>query len=86
LVNGVASEILLSLRDNIFFITEKGYMGIGPSSIKEDDKVMCIPGLELPLMVRPIGERFTLLSAAYVHGIPETISGDTEPLSTFILE
>jgi hypothetical protein len=85
-LHNMTSEILLSLSDNIFFITEKGYMGIGPSSIKEGDKVLCIPGLDLPLMVRPVGERFTLVSAAYVHGIPETISSDTEPLSTFILE
>jgi hypothetical protein len=81
----MTSEILLSLSDNIF-VTEKGYMGIGPSSIKEGNKVLCIPGLGIPLIVRPIGERFTLVSAAYVHGIPKTISDDTEHLATFILE
>jgi hypothetical protein len=82
----MTSEILLSLSDNIFFLIEKGYIGIGPSSIKEGDKVLCIPGLGLPLIVRPIGERFALISAAYIHGIPKIILDDTEHLATFILE
>lgn len=83
--NEWTSEILLSLSDNTFFITEMGQMGIGPCSIKEGDKVLCIPGFELPLTVRPIGERFTLVSAAYVHGT-EAMSDNTEQLSKFILE
>jgi hypothetical protein len=80
------TKILLALSDNIFFITDRGYMGIGPSSIKNGDKVICIPGLKLPLVVRPIGEGFTLVSAAYFHGIPRTIWDKTAQLSTFILE
>jgi hypothetical protein len=46
-------------------------------------------GILLPLFssktVRPIGERFTLVSATYVHRMPEIISDDTGHLSTFIL-
>jgi hypothetical protein len=74
------------LSDNIFFVTEKGYIGMGPCSIKEGDKIIYIPELKIPLVVRPVIERFTLVSAAHFHGIPETKSDDTEQISTFILE
>jgi hypothetical protein len=63
------SEVLLSLSDNIFFVAEKGYMGIGPSSIREGHKIIGIPdaGLPLPPVLRPRGERHTLVSPAYVY-------------------
>lgn len=35
-----------------FFITSKGYMGIGPLAMKEDDIVCLFPGCRVPLLVR----------------------------------
>jgi hypothetical protein len=35
-----------------FFITSKGYMGIGPLAMKEDDTVCVFPGCRVPLLLR----------------------------------
>jgi hypothetical protein len=48
-----------------FFITSKGYMGIGPLAMKEDDIVCVFPGCRVPLLVRdhiaPAAENPTII-------------------------
>ncbi|KAH8592869.1 hypothetical protein B0O99DRAFT_629186 [Bisporella sp. PMI_857] len=54
-----------------FFVTEKGYMGLGPSSMEEGDLVYVLSGGQVPFILRPtrLAEGFSLVGESYVHGI-----------------
>jgi hypothetical protein len=54
------------------FITEKGYVGVGPACLQPGDVVCIFYGAHVPYLNRPDrGQpgRFTLVGDAYVHGI-----------------
>jgi hypothetical protein len=52
-----------------FFVTEKGYMGLGPAMIKNGDKVCILFGCQHPLLLRKIGEVSRLVGEIYVYGM-----------------
>lgn len=51
------------------FFTQKGYMGLAISDIKEGDEVLLLEGLRLPMVSRREGDQYRLISPAYIHGI-----------------
>ena len=52
------------------FMTEKGYLGTGPDMIRDGDRIACLAGVCMPLVVRSVKEGgFRLVTHAYVHGI-----------------
>ncbi|USP72811.1 hypothetical protein yc1106_00085 [Curvularia clavata] len=51
------------------FVTSKGRLGIGSMEVKKGDVVALISGAQTPFILRPVGERFMLVSEAYVDGI-----------------
>lgn len=54
-----------------FFVTEKGYMGLGPSNMEEGDFLYVLSGGQVPFILRPttLVEGFSLVGESYVHGI-----------------
>jgi len=52
-----------------FFITEKGYFGVGPASMKENDLVCVLYGRRVPFLLRPKNNFHHLVGKCYVHGI-----------------
>ena len=65
-----------------FFITQRGYMGIGPKDIKPGDTIALFKGGPLPFVIRKTVSRvqhaeeieqmkFSLVGEAYVHGISD---------------
>ncbi|PQE20174.1 Heterokaryon incompatibility protein [Rutstroemia sp. NJR-2017a BBW] len=54
-----------------FFVTEKGYMGLGPLSMVEGDLVYVLSGGQVPFILRPTisAEGFALVGESYIHGI-----------------
>jgi hypothetical protein len=56
-----------------FFYTAKNYFGTAPDplpvSMMEGDKIAIISGLEMPLLLRPVGDKYRLITHVYVHGI-----------------
>ena len=52
-------------------LTRGGYYGLGPIGTLEEDIIVVIPGLSMPIVVRkqPNSDRYRLLGPAYVHGI-----------------
>jgi hypothetical protein len=53
------------------FITEQGFLGLGPSTIRKDDQVWLLSDSRVPFVLRPFAETasFTLVGECYVHGI-----------------
>jgi hypothetical protein len=64
-------------RQDSFFITCDGYMGLGPQGMMTGDEICCIPGCDYPPAIRralktdePVdGEEYQLLGACYVYGM-----------------
>jgi hypothetical protein len=56
-----------------FFITKKGYFGIGPAELEEGDEIYILAGGKVPLVLRPSPESqpntFELVGDCYVHGV-----------------
>ncbi|KAF2173691.1 hypothetical protein M409DRAFT_15966 [Zasmidium cellare ATCC 36951] len=56
-----------------FFITEKGYFGLGPETVRPGDRIAVFFGLSVPLVLRDHEESGfpskTVLGETYVHGV-----------------
>jgi hypothetical protein len=67
---GVSNEAILKLQaGNAFFLTKRGDMGLAEGTIKEGDLVAMICYMEMPLILRPDGDKFRLAAHAYFHGM-----------------
>lgn len=53
------------------FVTEKGYIGLGPRSLEVGDSVVLFSGGRFPFVVRRYGEEFMVVGETYTHGIME---------------
>ncbi|KAK4465876.1 HET-domain-containing protein [Cladorrhinum samala] len=55
----------------VFFLTESGYMGLGPMNMKVGDAVAVLIGGETPFIIREgkARNRYRMLEQCYVHGI-----------------
>lgn len=54
--NEVRSSILNMIQNQAFFITKKGYIGIGPGNLKIGDEAWVLLGGRLPFILRPVVE------------------------------
>ncbi len=72
---GSWSEYELAARNrscnSSFFITKKGYCGLGPNALRSGDMVCVLYGGAVPFVLRPKKELYQLIGEAYVHGIME---------------
>ena len=63
-------DVQWTMSDQRFFITRKGYIGVGPRHLQEDDLVVIFWGADMPCVLREQGgghARF--LGPTYVHGL-----------------
>jgi hypothetical protein len=78
----------LALRRRLFFVTERGYMGIGPASVSEGDEVVLFSGLKTPFLIRRAQAQgtFRLITPTYIEGIMAgELWNETERLDQFML-
>jgi hypothetical protein len=84
-----------------FFITRRGFMGMGAEAMLEDDKIFLVKGASVPLILSPkrvfIGDgkhslfevqktdRYLLVGQAYVHGIMYGEGYNVNNLEEFII-
>jgi len=82
--DGRHNRLTLSLHgfvpNHTFFITKKGYIGVGPCDMRDGDRVCIFGGGRVPFVVRSVdvptsetsdsmSDRHYLIGDAYVHGI-----------------
>lgn len=63
--------IFRELYSRVFIITKKGYIGLAPQGAKIGDIVCVIFGGDVPVLLRPDGDGFILVSESYIHGLME---------------
>lgn len=68
-VGGFNEAILKLQAGNAFFLTKRGDMGLAEGTIKEGDLVAMICYMEMPLILRPDGDNYRLVTHAYLHGM-----------------
>jgi hypothetical protein len=80
---GIQMTIPITVRHRKFFITEKGYFGVGPTSTQVDDEAHVLLGSKVPFVTRPYSgtldveirtleadaTKHCLVGECYVHGI-----------------
>ena len=64
-----------------FFLTEVGYMGLGPEEMRKGDVLWALAGARMPAVLRPVGEAcmqcgpqrqcYRFVGFPYVHGLME---------------
>jgi hypothetical protein len=51
------------------FVTEKGFMGMGPARMQAGDVVTIFCGAETPFILRPLGDKFRIVGECYIPGL-----------------
>lgn len=69
------SAVALMLFDRTFFVTSKGYIGIGPEETQTGDLVVIFDGANTPFILRPIADceprdstKYYVVGNCYLHG------------------
>lgn len=74
LIKAECGDILYQILGNpgrLLFVTEKGFLGLGSSTLEIGDEVWILAGADVPFVLRPSGlsaDKFCLVGEAYVHG------------------
>jgi hypothetical protein len=64
-------QVISKCKYRRFFITEKGYLGLGPGYMELGDQVTILFGGETPFILRKFEDHFKLIGESYIHGIME---------------
>lgn len=65
----VGANIQRSITQRSLLVTERGYIGLGPSKVEDGDLITIIYGCSVPLVLRKKGDHYILIGEAYVHGL-----------------
>lgn len=85
------APIMLTVSESAYnrrvFVTESGFLGLGPVEIKKGDHVVVFAGSRMPHIIRPVAKNyFELRGEAYVEGIMDGEAMQGQPvLETFQL-
>ncbi|KAG5759431.1 hypothetical protein H9Q72_012440 [Fusarium xylarioides] len=55
--------------DRVLFVTEKGYLGLGPARTEVGDVVSLVAGAHVPFALRNGAQGWVLVGETYVHGV-----------------
>jgi len=65
-------EITSILNGQMVFLCQSGSLGIGSTSVRQDDNVTILHGSKLPVVIRPAaGGKYTLVGLCYLEGAME---------------
>jgi hypothetical protein len=68
-IQDAMQAVLLRAPRRRLFITEKGYMGLGPSDAEKGDTVAVILGCNVPVIIREKESKWNFVGESYVCGI-----------------
>jgi hypothetical protein len=68
-VSSFALAIGYKLNKRNFFVTERGYMGLGSPQIDKGDLVSVLPGCSVPIVLRKIDQWYVLRGECFVMGL-----------------
>jgi hypothetical protein len=67
-----------------YFVSHRGYLGVGPPAMSPGDVIAIILGLDTPLVLRAIEQgQYQIVGEAYVHGIMDGELMKDSPIQEF---
>jgi hypothetical protein len=60
----------------VFFLTQGGYMGLGPAGMLANDRICVLYGCSVPLVLRKVESHWVLVGECYVHGLMDGLVMD----------
>ena len=57
------------VADRVYFCTSHGLVGLAPAGVQRRDVIVVAFGASTPFVLRPVGDAYTLVGDAYVHGV-----------------
>ncbi|KAJ4366134.1 hypothetical protein N0V83_007769 [Neocucurbitaria cava] len=67
------NELTSDRRGEVFFTTEKGYLGVSPASVKAGDVVAILAGASVPIVLRPQHtldtRKYQIVGPCYIQGL-----------------
>ncbi|KAN0104295.1 HET domain containing protein [Hyaloscypha variabilis] len=66
------SNCLDAVCEHTLFVLSTGHIGRAPYSIDDEDTVVWFAGAHLPMVLRPVGDKYILIGPAYIHGFKES--------------
>lgn len=67
-IRALLNRIVL-LQKNAFFLTQHGYLGIGPPHMNVGDTICLLQGSTLPSLVRKVASHWVYVGTCYVQGL-----------------
>ncbi len=52
-----------------FFVTQKGYFGLGPEAMKEGDLCCILFGAMVPFILRRVDHQYVIIGESYIYGV-----------------
>lgn len=70
-VHNVGNQLRRLLHNRSLFLTDDGFIGLGPPGMCDSDEVFIIPGFRYPVLLRKLGpaNQYRFVGACYVSGI-----------------
>jgi hypothetical protein len=70
-----------------YFVSKKGYLGLGPLGSKVGNLVVILFGLDMPFVLRPVdGGQYRIIRETYLHGIMDgEFMSQNPPAETFAI-
>src|SRR3569833_1008114 len=59
---------------HVFFLTERGYMGLGPAGMTESDRICVLYGCSVPLVLREVDGHTILVGECYLQGFMDCMA------------
>ncbi|PMD52527.1 HET-domain-containing protein [Hyaloscypha bicolor E] len=63
------SAVIPASVNRTFFISRKGYMGMGPETMEKEDMICVILGCNVPLVLRKLRDHYLLVGECFVWGL-----------------
>ncbi|KAH7394379.1 heterokaryon incompatibility protein-domain-containing protein [Pyrenochaeta sp. MPI-SDFR-AT-0127] len=61
--------VYLRIGKRAFFLTQKGYFGIGPPYARQGDHVCVLSGCKVPFVLRKVGQEWEVVGECFVLGV-----------------
>ncbi|KAH6708970.1 heterokaryon incompatibility protein-domain-containing protein [Leptodontidium sp. MPI-SDFR-AT-0119] len=78
--------VYLRCLTRTFFVTHKGYFGIGPPDIQEDDCVCILSGCSVPVVLRRDKENWSFVGECFVCGIMDGEAVRVEEVERIVMK
>lgn len=78
--------VYLRCLTRTFFVTHKGYFGIGPTDIQEDDCVCILSGCSVPVVLRRDKENWSFVGECFVCGIMDGEAVRVEEVERIVMK